>query len=61
MRGRLSRAAAAVALLVCVIAGATVRADDDYPSRPITLVHGFGAGGNIASEHAAGRRDRAGL
>jgi tripartite-type tricarboxylate transporter receptor subunit TctC len=45
MRLRVLRAAAAAALL-CAFAGQTVRADDDYPSRPITLVHGFGAGGN---------------
>jgi tripartite-type tricarboxylate transporter receptor subunit TctC len=45
MRERLSRATAAVAMLLSVIAGTTARADD-YPSRPVTVVHGFGAGGN---------------
>src|ERR1700761_7057750 len=45
MKLRFLRAAAAVAILLCAFCGQAARADD-YPSRPITLVHGFGAGGN---------------
>ena len=37
--------AAAMALL-WAFGGLDARADDDFPSRPITLMHGFGAGGN---------------
>jgi tripartite-type tricarboxylate transporter receptor subunit TctC len=40
------KAAAAAAWLLWALAGQTARANDAYPSRPITLVHGFGAGGN---------------
>ena len=43
---RFSRTIAAVAALLGAIASVSARADDDYPSRPITLTHGFGAGGN---------------
>jgi tripartite-type tricarboxylate transporter receptor subunit TctC len=37
---------AAVAVLVGALGNFDARADEDYPSRPITLMHGFGAGGN---------------
>jgi tripartite-type tricarboxylate transporter receptor subunit TctC len=37
---------AAVAMLLCALGSFDARADEDYPSRPITLMHGFGAGGN---------------
>jgi tripartite-type tricarboxylate transporter receptor subunit TctC len=43
---RFLRTIAAVAALLCALASAGARADDDYPSRPITLMHGFAAGGN---------------
>jgi tripartite-type tricarboxylate transporter receptor subunit TctC len=46
MRVRLLKAIAAAAALVCALGSQPVRADDDYPSRPITLTHGFAAGGN---------------
>ena len=49
MRVRFSRMIAAVAALLGALLFAlpfAARADDDYPSRPITLTHGFGAGGN---------------
>src|ERR1700760_4025917 len=45
MRMRFSRAVVAAAVSLCAFAGQTARADD-YPARPVTLVHGFGAGGN---------------
>jgi len=37
---------AATAALLCAFGSLDARADEDYPSRPITLMHGFGAGGN---------------
>jgi tripartite-type tricarboxylate transporter receptor subunit TctC len=37
---------ATVAALLCALVNFGAYADDDYPSRPITLTHGFGAGGN---------------
>jgi tripartite-type tricarboxylate transporter receptor subunit TctC len=40
------RTVAAVAALFCVLASFAASAADDYPFRPITLTHGFGAGGN---------------
>ena len=46
MRVQFLKAIAAAAALVCAFGSPGVRADDDYPSRPITLTHGFGAGGN---------------
>ena len=42
---RFSRAVVVAAVSLCAFAGQTARADD-YPARPVTLVHGFGAGGN---------------
>jgi tripartite-type tricarboxylate transporter receptor subunit TctC len=46
MRVRHLSVIAAVAALICALGSPAARADDDYPSRPITLTHGFGAGGN---------------
>src|SRR5882724_225505 len=46
MRVRHPRVIAAVAALLCALSGFGARADEDYPSRPITLMHGFAAGGN---------------
>src|ERR1700761_343461 len=46
MRPRLFKTAIAIAALFGLFSNWPVRAADDYPSRPITLVHGFGAGGN---------------
>ena len=46
MRGRYLAAAVAAVLSLFCAAGQSARAEDNYPSRPITLVHGFGAGGN---------------
>jgi tripartite-type tricarboxylate transporter receptor subunit TctC len=43
---RLLRMIAAVAMLLCALGSFDARADEGYPSRPITLMHGFGAGGN---------------
>ena len=40
------RMVAAIAALFCTLASFAASADDDYPSRSITLTHGFGAGGN---------------
>ena len=37
---------ATAAVLLCALVNSGASADDDYPSRPITLTHGFGAGGN---------------
>src|SRR5258707_15021451 len=46
MSVKLLRIVAAVAAILGTVANLAARADDDYPSRPITLTHGFGAGGN---------------
>jgi tripartite-type tricarboxylate transporter receptor subunit TctC len=46
MRVGIPRTVAAIAALFCTLASFAASADDDYPSRPITLTHGFGAGGN---------------
>jgi tripartite-type tricarboxylate transporter receptor subunit TctC len=43
---RFLRMMAAAATLLCALGSLNARADEDYPSRPITLMHGFGAGGN---------------
>lgn len=40
------KAVATAAVLLCALVNSGASADDDYPSRPITLTHGFGAGGN---------------
>jgi len=40
-----SFARALTALLFCLVAGPSVRAET-WPARPITMVFGFGAGGN---------------
>ena len=37
---------AAVEVLLCALVNFGASANEDYPSRPITLTHGFGAGGN---------------
>ncbi len=37
---------AVTAALLATLASFGAHADEDYPSRPITLTHGFGAGGN---------------
>ena len=46
MRVRISTMMAVAAALLCTFGGLDARADEDYPSRPVTLMHGFGAGGN---------------
>ncbi len=46
MHVRLLRMTAAVAAMLCALGRAGAHAEEDYPSRPITLMHGFGAGGN---------------
>src|SRR5882757_404054 len=46
MRVRWFGMMAAAAALLWAFGGLDARADEDYPSRPITLTHGFGAGGN---------------
>src|SRR5882757_2667208 len=46
MRVRLFGMMAAAAALLWAYGSLEARADEDYPSRPITLMHGFGAGGN---------------
>jgi tripartite-type tricarboxylate transporter receptor subunit TctC len=46
MRVEMPRMVAALVTLFCAFANVAAIAEDDYPSRPITLTHGFGAGGN---------------
>jgi tripartite-type tricarboxylate transporter receptor subunit TctC len=45
MRVGIPKTVATVAALLCALVNFAY-ADDDYPSRSITLTHGFGAGGN---------------
>jgi tripartite-type tricarboxylate transporter receptor subunit TctC len=40
---------ALIGAMVCAMASLTAAGAEDYPSRPITLLHGFGAGGNADS------------